>query len=271
MLFRPIRHGRCDSTNQRALAALESGDAQHGDVHLALEQTSGRGRLGRRWHSAPGEGLYLSVVLKPQPPASPGLPLCLTMAGGLAVLDLARGLGLAGAALKWPNDVLVAGAKLSGVLVESRGFDPSAPSFVLGIGVNVEQRQFPAELLAERPVTSLWLCGARAPVAEVETRLLGVLAGLLEQALGAEASGAPARLAARFALELGLLGRPVAIERGPRRQLGRLLDLTLEHAELEGPAGRERIPLAHISALTAAEAGAPAIEHRSNSGAPPAV
>jgi biotin-(acetyl-CoA carboxylase) ligase len=147
----------------------------------------------------------------------------------------------------------VGGAKLSGVLVESRGFDPGAPSFVLGIGVNVAQQDFPAELLAERPVTSLSKCGVRTPLAEVEARLLDGLAGLLAEALGAEASGAPARLAARFARELGLLGLQVAIERGPRRHVGRLIALDLEHAELEGPAGRERIPLAHIGSLAAGQ------------------
>lgn len=254
MHFRTIRHGRCDSTNQRALAALESGQARHGDVHVATEQTSGRGRLGRRWHSAPGEGLYLSLVLAPAGPASAALPLCLTMAGGLAVLDLARALGLAAAELKWPNDVLVAGAKLSGVLVESRGFDPRAPNFVLGIGVNVAQREFPAELTAERPVTSLWLCGVRTELAAVEAALLERLAGLLEPAL--EGPAGRAHLAARFAHELGLLGRRVTVERGARRESGRLLELTLEHLELELPTGRERIPLAHVSGLAAEAPGA---------------
>lgn len=253
MRFRTIRHGRCDSTNQRALEALESGQARHGDVHVATEQTSGRGRLGRRWHSAPGQGLYLSVVLAPAGPAAAALPLCLTMAGGLAVLDLARGLGLAAAQLKWPNDVLVAGAKLSGVLVESRGFDPRAPSFVLGIGINVAQRDFPAELTAERSVTSLWLCGVRSGLDAVEAALLERLAGLLGAALGGPLDRD--RLAARFAQELGLLGRRVTVERGARRESGRLLELTLEHLELEGPAGRERIPLAHVSGLAAEPSG----------------
>src|SRR5262245_39626500 len=99
--MRVFRHEVVDSTNERALAAVEAGEAQDGDVHVAREQTRGRGRLGRVWESPAGQGLYLSYVHLPEPPAPPAPAL--TQAAGLALLDLVRSLGVAGARLDWPN------------------------------------------------------------------------------------------------------------------------------------------------------------------------
>jgi BirA family biotin operon repressor/biotin-[acetyl-CoA-carboxylase] ligase len=110
-------------------------------VHVATGQTAGRGRLGRRWESASGAGLFLSLVLLPSeaphpaaltPPhpaaLTPPHPAALTMSAGLALLAAVHALGLAAAELDWPNDLVVplraARAKLAGILVEARGLDP---------------------------------------------------------------------------------------------------------------------------------------------------
>lgn len=123
-----------DSTNTRALAA--AGD---GVVIVAEEQTAGRGRRGRTWHSPAGLGLWFSVGLEGPPD---GLPF----AGPLAVAAALRNLQAAprdSIRVKWPNDVLIGGAKCAGVLVESRG----ARSCVgIGINVNHETTDFPPEL-----------------------------------------------------------------------------------------------------------------------------
>ncbi len=196
--FRKIRHGVVDSTSERAFASLAAREARHGDVHLAAAQTAGRGRLGRAWHSAPGEGLYASIVLLPGPPPWSGAAL--TIALGLATLDAVRDLGLEDARLKWPNDVVVRSvspaacsftlapgsepahgdAKLAGVLAETRGLDPRAPHYVAGIGINVAQRAFPRELLAERAVTSLALCAIDASVEQACDALLARLPARLD-------------------------------------------------------------------------------------------
>jgi BirA family biotin operon repressor/biotin-[acetyl-CoA-carboxylase] ligase len=250
MKFRIQQHHTCDSTNERAFAALAAVEARHGDVHVATAQTAGRGRLGRKWHSAPGEGLYLSVVLLPAGPFHSGLPLALTMAGGLAVLAATRALGVAGAGLKWPNDVLVRGAKLSGVLVESRGSDALRPSFVLGIGLNVAQTHFAPELLAERPVTSLRLAGGVADLERAQASMLRELGWRLDLALGApEAPRGPRAIAAEYAQELGLLGQAVDFELARERGRGRLVRLELEHLELATDNGPRRLALAHLAAL----------------------
>jgi BirA family biotin operon repressor/biotin-[acetyl-CoA-carboxylase] ligase len=238
-----LRHAIVDSTNERALASVADGEAQHLDVHVAEGQTAGRGRRGRAWASAPGEGLYASVVLLP---GSTPHPAVLTMGAGLGLLTAVHALGLARAGLDWPNDVVVDRAKLAGILVESRGLDPARPHFVVGIGLNVRQRSFPEELVRERAVTSLALHGVEAAL---DVALESVLRGLvpaLETALGD-----PARTTRLYAAALGLLDRPVSVRSGRGEARGRLLGIGLTNGvEIELPDGsRAAIPLEHALAL----------------------
>jgi BirA family transcriptional regulator, biotin operon repressor / biotin---[acetyl-CoA-carboxylase] ligase len=117
-----IHHRRTGSTNADAQALALAG-APHGTLVTAAEQSAGRGRQGRRWLAPPGSALLCSLVLR-RPPA------LLSLRAGVAV---AQTLGT-GTRLKWPNDVLVEGRKVSGILVEAR---PREEWAVLGIGVNV--------------------------------------------------------------------------------------------------------------------------------------
>jgi len=122
-LGRPRLHLReTDSTNERARALAAAG-APHGTLVTAGVQTAGRGRQGRRWEAAPGDALLCSLVLR-------RAGELLSLRAGLAVADVAGH----DARVKWPNDVLVAGRKVAGVLVEARPQDGWA---VLGIGVNL--------------------------------------------------------------------------------------------------------------------------------------
>jgi BirA family biotin operon repressor/biotin-[acetyl-CoA-carboxylase] ligase len=134
-LGRPHLHlRRVDSTNTRARELAAAG-APHGTLVTAAEQTAGRGRQGRTWSAPAGRALLCSVIVR-QPPRL--LPL-LT---GVAVAEVA---GLQ-AQLKWPNDVLIAGRKVAGILVEGR---PQEHWAVVGVGMNVAVREsdFPDELL----------------------------------------------------------------------------------------------------------------------------
>jgi len=120
---------RCGSTNDLLLD-----DRSSGPVLLAAEeQTAGRGRRGRRWHSAPGAGLTFSLALRVKRPARELAGL--SLAAGVALCKALRALGVARAALKWPNDLVVDGAKLGGILVETRGAG-AATRAVIGIGIN---------------------------------------------------------------------------------------------------------------------------------------
>jgi BirA family biotin operon repressor/biotin-[acetyl-CoA-carboxylase] ligase len=152
-----------DSTNQRAKALAAR--APHGMLITAGEQTAGHGRQGRTWTAPAGEALLMSIVLHGWPEL---LPLAAAVAVAEAIGDDAR--------IKWPNDVLVAGRKVAGILVEGRPHEGWA---VLGIGVNVAVGAFPGELRAT--AGSL----GRRP-ADVEP-FLAVLLERLEQRLAAPA------------------------------------------------------------------------------------
>ena len=120
---------RCSSTNTLLLE-----DAGGGCVLLAAEaQSAGRGRRGRRWHSAPGTGLTFSLAHRVRRPLRELAGLSLV--AGVAVSRALRALGVARAALKWPNDIVVDGAKVGGILVETRPHNGSIRT-VIGVGIN---------------------------------------------------------------------------------------------------------------------------------------
>jgi BirA family biotin operon repressor/biotin-[acetyl-CoA-carboxylase] ligase len=122
-----------DSTNRRARELAERG-APHGTLVTAAEQSAGRGRQGRTWSAPRGRAILCSLVLR-------NVPRLLPLAAGIAVAEVAG----TDARVKWPNDVLIEGRKVAGILVEGR---PQEGWAVLGIGLNVAVRpdDFPAEL-----------------------------------------------------------------------------------------------------------------------------
>ncbi len=248
MQLRLLRHDEVDSTSERAFAALGADTAHHGDLHVARAQSAGRGRRGRSWHSAPGEGLYVSLVLLPPPP--PLSPVALTLAGGLAVLDAARALLAAagrpdpGLRLKWPNDLCAGEAKLAGVLVETRGLDPARPHYVVGLGLNVRQRGFPPELLAERAVTSLARLGLEIDVEDALEALLEPLAARFDAV-----RDDPERLARDWLAATGLCGMEVEVALGTQTRRGRLLGVERDELVLQARDERFAIPLERVQGL----------------------
>jgi BirA family biotin operon repressor/biotin-[acetyl-CoA-carboxylase] ligase len=134
----------CDSTNDEA-ARLARAGARHGTVVTARAQRAGRGRDGRSWASPRDTGLYLSAVLRPPLPLVDVPPM--TLAIGVGLCDAARAMG-APAALKWPNDALVGGRKLAGVLIEAHSQGQRLDAVIVGIGVNLLASGLPAELAA---------------------------------------------------------------------------------------------------------------------------
>ncbi len=133
---------RTGSTNADALA-LEL-DAPHGAVVVAEYQTAGRGRGDRTWFSPPGANLLFSVLLRPPAPATawPGLVLV----AGVAVYEVVRGLVAAPVRLKWPNDVLIYGRKVAGILCQSRLGKNPAVAVGIGLNVNMTTRDLPRDL-----------------------------------------------------------------------------------------------------------------------------
>lgn len=158
-----IHYFQTDSTNSVALG-LAAREARHGTVVLAEEQTAGRGRFGRSWYSEKSSGIYASVILRP--PLSPAAAPVLTLMAGVAAHQAVAATTGLPADIRWPNDLLVNGKKVCGILTEMNAELDRLHAVVLGIGINVNHREMPSELA--RIGTSLRIEGgkfyARAPI-----------------------------------------------------------------------------------------------------------
>jgi len=168
------------------------------------------------------------------------------MAGGLAVLDAVRACGLLGARLDWPNDLMVGESKVAGVLVETRGFVPETPHYVVGLGLNVGQLEFPAALRRERAVASLRSLGSDVSVEAAREAVLESLATRLDQ-MERDADA----LAADYLLGTGLRDRRVRVRLGEQEFRGNLEDITIAGGiALSGPDGKlQTFPLEIVREL----------------------
>ena len=145
------------STNTAAMSAGAEG-APEGSVFLAEEQTAGRGRGAHSWESARSLGIYCSVILRPK--LAPSEVLVLALAAGLAVRTALKVLGPQLVVdLKWPNDVLIDGKKVCGILTEMNAEATCVRHIVVGIGINVNHTDFPIDLQSD--ATSLRLVTGR--------------------------------------------------------------------------------------------------------------
>jgi len=152
-----LRHfGTVASTNTLLLeaASSEQSPAPEGTAFVADEQTAGRGRGGHAWHSAPGEGLYVSALAHPAVLLRDAL--WLSLAAGLAARQGIQEISGVSIDLRWPNDLLLGEKKLGGILVETSaapGPEAALRYAIIGVGINVNHASFPVELGA--PATSL--------------------------------------------------------------------------------------------------------------------
>jgi BirA family biotin operon repressor/biotin-[acetyl-CoA-carboxylase] ligase len=196
-----VRLGATASTMRDAAVLAASGCA-HGTAVVAEEQTAGIGRHGHSWHSQPGAGLYLSVVLR-LPETSP----ILTLALGLAAVDAIRNVAGVVCDLRWPNDVLAGGRKIAGIIVQMA--DSAA---IAGIGINVNHTQFPPELT--ELATSLRLQTGRTIDKEL---LLESLLASIDDCCEILRSGGNAALLKMFSTASSYVsGKPVKVDLGER-------------------------------------------------------
>jgi BirA family biotin operon repressor/biotin-[acetyl-CoA-carboxylase] ligase len=202
-----------DSTNNDALDAARRA-APHGSVYFADEQLAGRGRGGHDWHSAAGEGLYVSLLQRPAMPAA-RLPL-LPLAAGLAAAEAIRVVAGLAVDLRWPNDLLIGKHKAGGILVESKIEGNAAGFAVVGIGINVHQREFDPGL--STPATSLDLESGR-PISR-QPLLVALLKSLEREAAGLVDPAAGVTIPARVeAASTWIRGRRVEVH-GPQACVG---------------------------------------------------
>lgn len=133
-----------ESTNQTAKMLAEQG-ASHGTLVIAERQVSGRGRRGRTWHSPKGSGIWMSILLRPQ--IHPMSASMLTLVAAMAVYD-AISSRVEGCAIKWPNDIVINGRKVCGILTEMSSELDNIHYVVIGIGINVNTDDFPEDIAA---------------------------------------------------------------------------------------------------------------------------
>jgi BirA family biotin operon repressor/biotin-[acetyl-CoA-carboxylase] ligase len=232
------------STSDHAKALADDG-AGHGEVVVAEAQTGGRGRRGRSWVMAPGRNAAFSVVLRPA-----GLPTSrapeLTLVASLAICDALRRAGV-DAGIKWPNDILVKGRKIAGILTELAAEPDEVHWVVVGVGVNVNAlaQDFPPEL-REQATSLLIERGQPAPRA----LFLAACLSLLEEWYDRHAEEGFEPIREAWKERSVTLGREVLVQLDGREVEGRAEDLDATGALLvRTPAGLERITSGDVTML----------------------
>lgn len=164
-----------DSTNSY-LKRLANEGAAEGTVIVADRQDSGRGRLGRSWVSDPGQGIWMSVLTRPM--LHPNDVQIFTLAASVAVCNALDAFGTSGMGIKWPNDILINGKKVCGILTELAAEAERVLWVVTGIGLNVNQLSFPPEI--ENIATSLRLSRSSEEALD-RSRLAAMIVNELEK------------------------------------------------------------------------------------------
>lgn len=179
MFGRLIIHEQLESTQTLARDLALKGEPE-GAAVMAMEQTGGRGRSGHSWVSPPGKNLALSVLLRPA--IDPAEAALLGMMASIAAVETIEACGIVRAQLKWPNDVLVNGLKIAGILSEAALTSRSVEYVIIGIGLNVnsEKTDFPPEL--QDSITSIFLnSGVRQDLEETARLFLREMDMLYER------------------------------------------------------------------------------------------
>jgi BirA family biotin operon repressor/biotin-[acetyl-CoA-carboxylase] ligase len=209
-----VHHYYRIGSTMTAAADLAREGAPHGAIVVAEQQTAGRGRLGRSWHSPRAAGIYMSLLLRPLMPAARA-PV-LTLAAGLAVADAVSDITSRPTDLRWPNDVLLDGRKCCGILPQMTAEAERIRHVILGIGLNVNQESFPPELAGEA-VSLAQATGRRLARADV----LAAVLRQLDRRYREFAAGETAALIADFERRSSCArARRVSVETEPRSFTG---------------------------------------------------
>lgn len=225
----------CDSTSDEAWLAVTQGTAQDGDLFVSERQIKGRGRQGHAWESPPAAGLYFSFVVNLKLPADK--TLYLTGAASLAVANTIEQTVHLPPEIKWPNDVLIGGRKVAGVLVEARSSVPD--TFVVGVGVNVNQQKDSFPEAIRDTATSLRIERKGGSINRV--RLIQPLIFYLDGIFAQVRKKRFDRVAKAWLEYVNTSRRPVVVKTGNEEVAGELLSMSLEKGvEIAADGGAKR-------------------------------
>ncbi len=210
-------HDEVSSTQLRAREAAASG-AGPGLVVLAESQSEGRGRMGRRWLAPPGACLLVSLVVSP-PEELPAAALTITSA--VAVAEALAGSCGVETRIRWPNDVLVEGRKVAGILVEAMGLPSGERGLIIGVGVNVNAS--PPEVPGAGALAEL----VTPPGPVDRTVLLVSMLEVLDHWYEVLMRGRTEEVELHWRARSSILGEQVTLERAGERYRGRVVDLSV--------------------------------------------
>ncbi len=210
-----------ESTNN-LLKSLAHAGAVHGTVVIANEQTRGRGRLGRAWESMADKGIWMSVLLRP--PLHPGSVQTITLAVAVAVCRAIEPLLDEKPGIKWPNDILIGGRKVCGILTELSAEAERVSWVIAGIGLNTHSslEDFPPEL--RNKATSLELHLRQGGSAD-RTRLAAEILNQLESVYDSFLENGPDPMLMEWRQRSITLGRVVELVQGQETLRGKALDI----------------------------------------------
>mgnify|MGYP002315834807 CR=1 FL=1 len=160
----PLRKIAAITGKDSIIAIRQMGDegAPEGTLAVADKQTAGRGRRGRSWDSPSGSSIYMSLLLRPkiEPDQAPMLTLVMALSVAEGIMDCGDSCGNPDVKIKWPNDIIINGKKLVGILTEMSTQIDYINHVTIGVGINVNLTEFPEEIRE----TGMWTCGKESTV-----------------------------------------------------------------------------------------------------------
>jgi BirA family biotin operon repressor/biotin-[acetyl-CoA-carboxylase] ligase len=214
-----VHYRETDSTNTRARDLAER-DYPEGTLVIAENQTAGRGRMGRSWHSPAGMGICMSIILRPR--LSPGDAPLITLMTAVAVAETLISLLHLNVRIKWPNDILVGDKKMAGILTEMSVANDAVRYVIMGLGMNVNT---PFEILPDdisATATSVFIeTGKRFERAEIVRTFLKLFEYYYQLLQG---SGSE-QILSRWKEHSGIIGQRIKVDAISSTFVGRVIDI----------------------------------------------
>ena len=204
-----------DSTNDYAKTIAS--ESQEGTIIISEEQTKGRGRLGRQWHSKVSEGIWMSFILKPN--ILPYKAPFITLIAGASIVSALNKLGV-NISIKWPNDIIINDKKVAGILTELSAEIERINHIVLGVGINVKTMEFSQEI--EDIATSLYKENYQISRVEIVRSIISEFENLYMDYIENDSKEKTLEICRKYSV---LIDKNIYVLQGDRRELVKCLDI----------------------------------------------